>query len=198
MHNQITKRKQQAIETKKRIFDAAIKLINKKGFENISISEICKSAKCSVGSFYHYFESKDDLIMSAYKDADYQAEEVIRRIPPQGDFKEQILYIFTVQSEIAQKLGVQFMTQIYKNQITIDNHFLFAKTRVMPNHIRLIIEKAQQEGVLTSEYSSEFIANELMKFSRGLFYDWCALKGSYNHTEAIKKSMSIFISAFYR
>ena len=61
----ITKRQQQAAESRKRIFDSAMKLINNKGFENVSISDICKSAKCSVGTFYHYFPSKDDLIMSA-------------------------------------------------------------------------------------------------------------------------------------
>lgn len=192
----ITKRQQQAAESRKRILDSAMKLIHNKGFENVSILDICKSAKCSVGSFYHYFPSKDDLIMSAYKDADREAAEIIEQNSYEGDFREQILYIFTVQSEIACKMGVEFMTQIYKNQITIDNHFLFDQTRTMPDHLCTIIEKAQADGLLTAEYSADFIVNELMKFSRGIFYDWCAHKGSYNHTESMIKSMNIFINAF--
>lgn len=194
--NNVTNRKQQAAETKTRIFDAAIDLINMKGFDNVSISDICKSAKSSVGSFYHYFSSKDDLIMSAYKDADREESDVIDKYPPKGNFREQILYVFTVQSEIACRMGVEFVTQIYKNQITIDNHYLFSKTRTMPKHLCTIIKRAQDDGLLTTEYTADFITNELLKFSRGIFYDWCALKGSYNHTEAMRKSMNIFITAF--
>ncbi|MBQ9520710.1 MAG: TetR/AcrR family transcriptional regulator [Acholeplasmatales bacterium] len=49
-------------ENKKRIIEVAIKLINEKGFDNVSVSEITKEAGVSKGAFYIHFESKEDLI----------------------------------------------------------------------------------------------------------------------------------------
>jgi TetR/AcrR family transcriptional regulator, fatty acid metabolism regulator protein len=57
----ITKRQEQALETKERIYSAAIDLMDREGFENITIADISKKAGVSVGAFYHYFTSKNDI-----------------------------------------------------------------------------------------------------------------------------------------
>ena len=49
-------------ENKNKIIEVALKLINEKGFDNVSISEITKEAGVSKGAFYIHFESKEDLI----------------------------------------------------------------------------------------------------------------------------------------
>ena len=49
-------------ENKKRIIEVALELINEKGFDNVSVSEITKAAGVSKGAFYIHFESKEDLI----------------------------------------------------------------------------------------------------------------------------------------
>ena len=49
-------------ENKKRIIEVALELINEKGFDNVSVSEITKAAGISKGAFYIHFESKEDFI----------------------------------------------------------------------------------------------------------------------------------------
>ena len=49
-------------ENKNKIIEVALKLINEKGFDNVSVSEITKEAGVSKGAFYIHFESKEDLI----------------------------------------------------------------------------------------------------------------------------------------
>ena len=51
----MTSRDEQRIETRKRIYDAAIELFLEKGFETVTIEDIRKKAKVSVGAFYHHF-----------------------------------------------------------------------------------------------------------------------------------------------
>ncbi|MGB5983656.1 MAG: TetR family transcriptional regulator C-terminal domain-containing protein [Desulfobacterales bacterium] len=48
-------------ETKEKIIQAAFELIHKKGFNNTGIQEILKTAGVPKGSFYFYFQNKDDL-----------------------------------------------------------------------------------------------------------------------------------------
>lgn len=49
-------------ENKTKIIECALKLINEKGFDNVSVSEITKEAGVSKGAFYIHFKSKEDLI----------------------------------------------------------------------------------------------------------------------------------------
>jgi TetR/AcrR family transcriptional regulator, transcriptional repressor for nem operon len=48
-------------EVKKRIIDSARRLFNRRGFENVSITQIMESAGLTHGGFYSYFGSKSDL-----------------------------------------------------------------------------------------------------------------------------------------
>jgi TetR/AcrR family transcriptional regulator, transcriptional repressor for nem operon len=47
--------------TKKRIIDSARRLFNRRGFENVSVSEIMASAGLTHGGFYRYFKGKSEL-----------------------------------------------------------------------------------------------------------------------------------------
>lgn len=49
--------------TKEEIIKAAFEIIHKKGFNNTGIQEILASAGVPKGSFYFYFQNKDDLGM---------------------------------------------------------------------------------------------------------------------------------------
>jgi TetR/AcrR family transcriptional repressor of nem operon len=48
-------------ETKRALLDAALKLMLAQGFTATSVDEISAAAQVTKGSFFHYFESKEDL-----------------------------------------------------------------------------------------------------------------------------------------
>ena len=45
-------------ETKEKIFKAAKRILQKGGYEELSIKNICEEAGVSNGSFYHHFKTK--------------------------------------------------------------------------------------------------------------------------------------------
>ena len=69
-NTRLTKRQLQAIETKKKIYDAAVQVINEKGFGNVSIEDITTRANVAKGSFYTYFTSKEDLLFDTFRQSD--------------------------------------------------------------------------------------------------------------------------------
>ena len=84
------KRKLQAQETRNRIFDIAVKLIERDGFEKISIEQISGKAQVSIGAFYHHFVSKSDLLLEIYKKGDaYFKEKVADHLT--GETTEQLI-----------------------------------------------------------------------------------------------------------
>ena len=51
-------------EVRRRLLEAADTLIHERGFPALRIEEIVDRAKLSIGTFYLYFESKDDLFIN--------------------------------------------------------------------------------------------------------------------------------------
>ena len=74
MEKQLTARKRQALEMRSRIQNVALDLFDRDGFENVSVEQIAQAAGCSVGNIYHYFKSKDELIIHVTSSVDAQYE----------------------------------------------------------------------------------------------------------------------------
>ena len=60
----LSKQQKKSMETKEKIFKAAKRILQRSGYETLSIKNICEEAGVSNGSFYHHFKTKDDLIIS--------------------------------------------------------------------------------------------------------------------------------------
>ena len=57
----MTKRQQQFIETKNKLWEVGKEMIAERGYDQVKISDITKACGLSTGNFYHYFKSKDML-----------------------------------------------------------------------------------------------------------------------------------------
>ena len=56
------KKRVAAERTRRKIMDAAEKLISERGFDNVTVDEITAEAGVSKGSFYTYFKRKEDVV----------------------------------------------------------------------------------------------------------------------------------------
>lgn len=61
-----------AIQEKRRqdIKEKALRLFAIKGYDQVSVDDICKASKCAHGLFYHYYESKEELFNDLLKEMD--------------------------------------------------------------------------------------------------------------------------------
>ncbi len=58
-----TKRQLQAQQTKQKILDTAQRLIAERGYDNVTIRDIATESQIGLGTMYHYFSKKEDLIL---------------------------------------------------------------------------------------------------------------------------------------
>ncbi len=56
-------------QTRERILAASLKLVSSKGYAGTSISMICREAGLNASSLYWFFRNKEDLLLSAIKEA---------------------------------------------------------------------------------------------------------------------------------
>ena len=63
----LTKRKKQAQQTRRVLFENAIALFREKGLDAVTVEEITQRAGTAKGSFYTYFRTKSDIIIEEFK-----------------------------------------------------------------------------------------------------------------------------------
>ncbi len=67
-------------EKRNAILDAAQRLIYTKGYEQMTIQDILDALQISKGAFYHYFDSKQDLMDALIERMIEEADRLIRPI----------------------------------------------------------------------------------------------------------------------
>ncbi|WP_242935203.1 TetR/AcrR family transcriptional regulator [Leptospira kobayashii] len=108
-------------KTKELIYNTAISLFQKDGYEKTTMRSISSQAGVSLGSAYYYFESKEDIVLQFYyfsqEDAKVQSEEFNKST---NDFKKRFKNIILYKIDSFAK---------YKNFVSV-----LAKNAGDPNH----------------------------------------------------------------
>ena len=59
----LSRREMKKIQSRKAILDSAAALFQSRGLEDVAIADIMSGAELGIGTFYNYFDSKDDVLM---------------------------------------------------------------------------------------------------------------------------------------
>jgi TetR/AcrR family transcriptional regulator, fatty acid metabolism regulator protein len=188
-----TKRDLQAADTKKNIFDTAFRLITEKGFENVTIEEIAKQSGVARGLFYHYFNSKDDIVVETYMIIDKSYSQFYADNAPHCNSIEKILLTVIFQARHATQLGIDFVRQIYKSQLYAGTQYFISKERPFYTILQEVIHQAQLEGTIRSDVSDAELTNIVLNCSRGMLYDWCLNNGQYDLEEKMTRQLTVII-----
>lgn len=175
MHK-FTSRQLQAQKTKRRIYNAAVDLFSKQGFDNTTIEDISRKADVSVGAFYHYYSSKTEIYSELYKKIDVYYENTVAGQLVQEDFYDNIILYFKRYAEYINARGVDTVKQLFNTQ----NVLFLDKSRYKYKLLAEVLKKGEEQKLLTSDLSLDEIEEFLMVVSRGAVYDWLLHNGDYD------------------
>lgn len=189
---ELTSRDIQSRKTKNRIIESANNLFTTKSYEDVKITDICKSAGVSVGAFYHYFTSKEDIINDAYNDFDAEVKEMMGSKTFDSRF-EAILFLLYYQVKAIGDKGYVFGTCYFKNQLTTKEKNILNKDRYF--YKQLLEEVTSAIGNREIHYeSAEKLTDFLLRITRGSIYDWCLHKGGYDLIEQTTEDVKYILS----
>ncbi|MFT8868161.1 TetR/AcrR family transcriptional regulator [Liquorilactobacillus nagelii] len=166
------KRAQQKIQTRKKLFQAAIELFNCNGVEKTKISDIAKKADVSTGTFYVHFKSKEEIISAIYYEDfnNYMCNKIQEVIQLNLDWKKTLLKIGIFELDFAKKVGLEvttiaFVANLQANMSTPGNH---SKKRIFSNEIKKITDSFSNNNLAYQEFES---------IIRGVMLTWCFSNG---------------------
>lgn len=179
-----TSREKQAELTKQRIYDVGLALFSEKGFDETSIVEICKSADCSVGAFYHYFPSKDSILEETFRiaDDDFNAWNKDRAMKSRG--RDAVLEYMNTYAELVIKSGLEFSKRFY----TWKNKTFIKKGRPMQTRLIELIHEEVESGNIILTVSPEEACEWLFVCARGVVFHWCLYEGDFDLKKRIQKA----------
>ncbi len=89
-------------DTRKLITDTAVELFQAKGYENTSVTDICKACGITKGTFYYHFPNKDEITFEFYNRIFQDFSDTLVELLMIPDAKEQLwkVYEFTIDRTI--------------------------------------------------------------------------------------------------
>lgn len=170
-----TQKARQAEKTKKKLERVALRLFSKRGFDQVSIRDICREAKVSVGTFYHYFDSKEHVFLERYTQ---QADELTRCFSEYetAAADRRVLELAGCYAENVQQAGVDVIRLLYNPRSAAGR-----EQGTLRQLFSQIIPDDQTVGIL-------------LLAVQGVVYDWCKSGGDYNLREKMNGFLSVVIA----
>ena len=158
---ELTNRAKQAIETRNRIVCGMKHLVTQKGFENTTIHEISEEAGITVGTFYYYFASKEELLAEFLPAANMPTcQEQI------GDVHS-FVYLVDYYRELV-NASFDDNLDIWRAIVRSFSALKAIDQKRVPM-VAQIIDHGQKRGEIVSDVSAEEIANMIVLTNHGLF-----------------------------
>lgn len=147
------------------------------------MDEIIEKENSSKGSFYTHFSNKEELLLNLF----YLLEEIYMDFL-QMDLRHQnavqkiSLFINYVFKTIEEKIGLDFISVIYSCQIkdSTSHRFSITPERKYYQILEKFIEEGKEKDEIKKDLSAEYIITILTTGTRGVIYDWCLSRGTFD------------------
>ncbi len=181
-----TKRREQAEETRKRLFQAALDLLVKKGYDRVTVDDICAKAGVSKGTFYHHFKSKDQAIVEEFLKIDQYYRETLPRLMEVESLEERMALFCRLTLRYIKSKGKNMIKVAYYSQIAPGRRAspVASRQRALYAIVDGMIGEAQRRGEARADIDSTILAETVIRCIRGLVYDWCLQDGRFDLEES--------------
>lgn len=162
MEQNLSKREIKKIQSKKAIIHSAIELFAKKGLKDTSIADIMQDADLGIGTFYNYFQSKDDLLSSLLiKLAMDIREHYLKSLTEQKTQAQILEGLVRYTANLLDKnrfILPLFMRAVDKSALTVQSPASIKKPLPFKDIFDEIIQAGQNNGEFRQDMPAEIIS----------------------------------------
>lgn len=182
-------------ETKERIFRAAKHILQKKGYEELSIKNICEEAGVSNGSFYHHFKTKDDLL-SYYIEEQPSINPDLLDMPENVDeAKIAVIRVYLNYVNYCEDLGVEFMSGYYDPKNQALNPVSRTERPYPIVTVQNYISKALEAGIVKLNVDLEEFTTDIRMIVIGNVFEWCLRSGEADFEGNMRRSLGKYLDS---
>lgn len=183
---------------KSRIVTAAWQLFYDKGYNGTTVDDIIELSDTSKGSFYYYFNTKDELLNTLSVILDEFYEELEAEMNPDTNSFVKLLHMnYEAHKMMEEKINIDLIASLYSTQLVAQGQrHLLDQNRRYYKLLNRIIEEGQRRRQIRDDVSVSDITKYYSMCERALVSDWCLNRGSYSLAEYSRECMPIMLEHF--
>lgn len=167
------------IATKKQLFEVALDLFRKNGYDHVSISEICEKANVTRNAFYYNYNGKEDLLHSYFENVFNMQSDLFATLIALPDdwqklwalFKIHLVQMLTEGPDLARQL--LWVNLQSKNGIV--NKYFLTDAWCVP-----LFRNCQNAGIIRSDLPAEQLNFLAFRLQLGMLLTWCAAESDFD------------------
>ena len=186
------------MDAKQKLIDATVAIIKRDGADAVTVRSVVEESGLSIGTFYHHFKNKDDLLMYFVKETSFDSFELET---PMEQLSDRISELYFHLIDRYMDLGEDFMKSFY----TTDNQALsaymgeedgcFAEGTVMDRCEREICT-AVSVGILDNKIDAHELSMDICTIVKGCVFEWALNSGKMDIYETLKRILERYFAAF--
>lgn len=184
-----------AKDTREKIIKTAWKLFYEEGFAETTINDIIREADISKGTFYYYFNSKDDLLGTLSEVLDREYERLEKEEPEGLSCFDKLIWLdYEVHSFMEKNIDYRLLAYLYSAQIVKESFSaLLNRNRYYYRYVERLMEQGQKNGELTDEMPVSEMVRYFSMGERALVTEWCMNNGTFSLGEFSKRIFPVMM-----
>ncbi|MCR4428628.1 MAG: TetR/AcrR family transcriptional regulator [Caldiserica bacterium] len=191
---------QKGEETRALLLNVSQNLFSRKGYEEVSVEEICRQAGVSKGGFYHHFSSKEELFLELLDRWLSKLDEELLNIESQAKTVEEAISLMTdfagyVMEQAEGSYGILFEfwnkarndEKIWKGAVSYFDRYR--------KFFRGILEKGIQKGEFPP-FDLDLFSQMMVSLAVGVFLESALNPSERNWKSSLKEMIAIILSHF--
>ena len=184
--------------SREKIIDTTISIIRENGADALTVRNVCDTAGLSIGTFYHYFRDKDDLMMYFLKETSFDS---FRLKTPLSNISGRISELYMHLIHKYMDLGLDFMKSFYSTGNRSLSAYMgeengsFAEDSVMA-----ISEKEMSEaldcGIIKPSSDIHLLCIDICTIVKGCVFEWCLNDGKPDIESSLNRILSNYMSNY--
>lgn len=187
------KQTKKAIETKDRLREVSLSLMAEQGFEKTKIKDICQKANVSIGTFYNYFATKEDIIKELCLTGDELFLNTVAGEIEGKPFEEQMEIYIHYFAQFHAELGPDVLSMLYT-----PSNGEFLQMRPMQTILQKVIRTGMRENKIRGDLTEENTTRQIFTVLRGVCFEWCVNDGTFNMKRRMLRYVQLALEGLYR
>ncbi|HEY9575873.1 MAG TPA: TetR/AcrR family transcriptional regulator [Lachnospiraceae bacterium] len=178
--------------TKETIVDTAISLFQERGYNNVTVMDICNACSITKPTFYNYVSGKESLIIKIYDNIISKLLKNTYQLFSLESSYQQLLSIFSILIEETQKYGADLFSQLFIANLN-ENRYSFALRDSLTQLCLSIIQKGQANGEFLNPYDATLLYQTIAHLFTGYETVWCINKGESHFKKDFFASLELVL-----
>ena len=192
----LSKQQLKSRETRAKIFQAAKRILQKQGYEQLSNQEYLRRSRCLQWKFLSSFKTK--MIFFLYIEEQPSMDPNLLDLPSSAaGTKEAIISVYLNYVHYCEELGVEFMANYYTPKNQSLNPLIRTERPYPIITVHDYLKRVIDAGIISPPADLEDITTDIRMIVIGNVFEWCLKSGDADFEGNMRRSLTTYLNGLF-